>query len=350
MNQMQVVSAVSKTLGISSRMLRYYEQIGLVKGQRIEGYAYRVYDEFSLRRLRQIIILRKLRVPVKQIREIFDNSDAANVIDIFERNISELDEEITELSTVKLILNSFVRELREKANVRLDFLSDSSIFAIVDSISFPKNTLREEKNMDDLNKASEKLDKLTDKNVRIIYLPPMTVAACQSDKDEDNEGYCARKISKFLTDNGLFSLKPDMRSFGFNIFIEDKMAETGKASPCWEQWVSIPDDVPVPEPLFKRKFLGGLYAAHMIKMGGWDDWGKLVEWGKTCELYDFDWNPRCEPNQAYWGEKYEQVKAHMEPTLEEYLNYYNNTQNPEFNNANMQLDLLLPIKLKKIGE
>jgi hypothetical protein len=36
----------------------------------------------------------------------------------------------------------------------------------------------------------------------------------------------------------------------------------------------------------------------------------------------------------------------MEPTLEEYLNYYNNTQNPDFNNNNMQLDLLLPIKQK----
>ncbi len=76
-----------KNLGISSRMLRYYEQIGLIGSRRVEDYAYRVYDEEAIRRLRQIIILRKLRVPVKQIREIFGNSSALGVIDVFEQNI-----------------------------------------------------------------------------------------------------------------------------------------------------------------------------------------------------------------------------------------------------------------------
>ena len=89
MNQIQTVSTVAKNLGISSRMLRYYEQIGLIESQRMEDYAYRVYDEAAIRRLRQIIILRKLRVPVKQIHELFGNSDAVSVIEIFERNITE---------------------------------------------------------------------------------------------------------------------------------------------------------------------------------------------------------------------------------------------------------------------
>lgn len=80
MEQMRTISTVAKNLGISSRMLRYYEQIGLIESRRVEDYAYRVYDEEAIRRLRQIIILRKLRVPVKQIREIFGNSSALGVI------------------------------------------------------------------------------------------------------------------------------------------------------------------------------------------------------------------------------------------------------------------------------
>jgi len=118
MNQLQTIDAVSKNLGVSSRTLRYYEQIGLIESSRMENYAYRVYDENAIRRLRQIIILRKLRVPVKQIREIFGNSDAVGVIEIFERNISELDEQITALATVKSILGNLVTELHEKANMR----------------------------------------------------------------------------------------------------------------------------------------------------------------------------------------------------------------------------------------
>jgi len=105
MEQIKTIGAVSKILGISSRMLRYYEQVGLIESQRTEDYAYRVYNENTVRRLRQIIILRKLRVPVKQIREIFDNDDAAKVVEVFEHNVTELDEQITALSTVRAILS-----------------------------------------------------------------------------------------------------------------------------------------------------------------------------------------------------------------------------------------------------
>ena len=140
MNQLQTISAVAKNLGVSSRTLRYYEQIGLIESNRMEDYAYRVFDEDAIRRLRQIIILRKLHVPVKQIREIFGNSEAVSVIEIFERNISKLDEQMTALSTVKSILSSLVHELQEKANMRLqfNFLGDSSVFAIVENMSFLK--------------------------------------------------------------------------------------------------------------------------------------------------------------------------------------------------------------------
>ena len=346
MEQLQTVSAVSKNLGISNRMLRYYEQIGLVQSRHIEGYSYRVYDDRAIQRLRQIIVLRKLRVSVRQICEILNNDAAANVIEVFERNIVELDEEITAMATIRSILRNLVNELREKANMQLqlDWINDSSVIPLADALSFPKNTIREN-TMEDLNNASEKLNQLTD--VRVIYLPPMTVAASQCE-GEDTEGQCARNLKKFILDAELFLLKPDLRSFGFNIYIEDKMPETGQASPCWEQWVSIPDGMAAPVPLFTRRFLGGLYAAHMIKMGGWDDWGKLVEWVKASELYDFDWNSRCEPDRVYRGERYDPDKAYMDPALEEYLNYYTNIQNPDFKTNDMQLDLLLPIKARKI--
>ena len=90
-----------------------------------------------------------------------------------------MNDEITALSTVKSILSGLVKELREKANVRLqfDYLGDSSVFAIVESVSLPKNIIKEEILMNDLNKANEQLGKLTDRNVRIVYLPPSDIAA-----------------------------------------------------------------------------------------------------------------------------------------------------------------------------
>ena len=311
-------------------MLRYYEQIGLIESQRMEDYAYRIYDENTIRRLKQIIILRKLRVPVKQIREIFDNSDAVGIIEIFERNISELDEQITALATVKSILSRLVHELQEKANMRLqlDYLGDSSVFAIVDGVSFPKNTIQEEKDMNELNQASEKINKLTDKDVRIIYLPPSEIAAYQFEGDEP-EQHVSHVIDKFVLDNNLTQIKPDLRHYGFNSPTPNESDPTGAHG--YEIWVTIPDGFDVPAPLNKKYFNGGLYAAHMIPFGAFEEWGWLMEWIMTNAKYEFngDWN-----NINQWG------------CLEETLNYINRVRLLDSDGDGFQLDLLVPIKEK----
>jgi len=103
-------------------------------------------------------------------------------------------------------------------------------------------------------------------------------------------------------------------------------------------WVSIPDDMEVPAPLIKRTFHGGLYAAHMIKMGGWDDWRLLRQWVKENGKY-----------ASAWGmPRWETYEAGMEHCLEEQLNFWGNHQNPEFKSDDMQLDLLFPVELVDI--
>jgi len=344
MNQMQTISTVSKNLGISSRMLRYYEQIGLIQSRRIENYAYRMYDDHAIQRLRQIIILRKLRVPVKQIREIFSNSDAANIIEIFERNLSELDEQITALATVKSILSRLVHELQEKANMhlQLDHLGNHSVFAVVDSISFPKNTMdgrsqseslanaaeQEEQTMHDLNKANESLNKLNDNDVRIIYLPPMTVAASYfSGTAEWGVGpEATMKIEQFVQETNLLKIKPDARGMGFNCARQDLKPQLDETPTAYEAWVSIPNDMDVAAPLIKKTFAGGMYAAHVLRDWNFQkDWNLLYEWAKASDKYDED---------------------EGRPYFEEALNYYH-LMNNGAKMEDTQIDLLLPIRNRK---
>ena len=330
MNQIQTISTVSKNLGVSSRTLRYYEQIGLIKSQRTEDYAYRVYDEDSIRRLRQIIILRKLRVPVKQIREIFCNSDAIGVIEIFEQNIGEIDEQITALSTVRSILGRLVDELQEKANMclQLDYLGQASVFAIVDSVSLPKNTITEEKSMEDLNKANESISKLHDKDVRIVYLPPMTVAVSfATGQFEWGVGpEATSKIEQFVNETGLLKIKPDARGMGFDCTRADLRPSLDVTPTAYEAWVSIPDSMEVATPLTKKTFEGGMYAAHVLRDWNFQqDWHMLQEWAKTSDKYEEDEGRPC---------------------FEEVLNYYNLMMGGA-KMEDTQLDLLLPIKSKQ---
>jgi len=45
------ISDMTKNLGISTRTLRYYEQIGLIESIKKDDYAYRTYDEATVTRL-----------------------------------------------------------------------------------------------------------------------------------------------------------------------------------------------------------------------------------------------------------------------------------------------------------
>lgn len=57
---LQTISQVVKHYDLSTRTLRYYEEIGLLPSHREEDYAYRLYDEEALKRLNHIVVLRKL--------------------------------------------------------------------------------------------------------------------------------------------------------------------------------------------------------------------------------------------------------------------------------------------------
>jgi len=168
---LQTVSEISRKYGISTRMLRYYEQSGLITSRKKEGYSYRVYDEPAIRRLQQVVILRKLQIPVKQICAILSNPDAANVVEIFKKNMEELDSEITALSTIRRILDSFVSELEAMANVNLNlgFLNGISVLEMADSLSFIQKNTKEKITMSELTQAAEVLEKMRNVKVR-VYL------------------------------------------------------------------------------------------------------------------------------------------------------------------------------------
>ena len=284
--EFQTISQVSKTFGISRRMLCYYEEIGLLESLRKDDYAYRVYDETSIKRLQQIIILRKLQIPMKQIKEILENQDAVEIIEIFKQNISELDEQITALSTVRSILSRFVDELQEKADMhlKLDLLSDKAMLAVVNTLSFSENKLKEKLTMEELNKASEILEKEKEKNMRIVYRPPATIAFFAdvfiggTKAGEKSKTVIDTYMKKFIKETNLFKLKPDMRVFTFG---------DGNRDFNGNIWVTIPDDLDVPAPFEKRIYPGGFYAAYTNKTADIEWTDDLEKWVKNND--DYEW-------------------------------------------------------------
>jgi len=164
--------------------------------------------------------------------------------------------------------------------------------------------------------------------VRIVLLPPCTVAAYQfiGDNPEETAG---EVMSAFIRSSGLYEKKPDARMFGFN----HPDPNPGDGGHGYEEWVTIPDDMEVAEPLTKKQFGGGLYAAYTISFPDFHEWRFLAEWVKDNETYQADYHER--------------EMRDMGGCLEEHLNWvYSSHMGWPENGIDGKIDLLLPIKLK----
>ena len=322
---MLTITEVSRTHQVSARMLRYYEQQGLISSQRIQDYAYRVYDEENISRLRLILVLRKLRVPLKSIAAILTSGDAQQAVHILRDKIAEIEAEQHALETIRQTLMLFVERigLGQSTAQQLALLGDEMLLSTVNALGLSSTTLKEKTLMNELNQTDSARWKSL--NVRYVMLPPMIVAAFHYIGPNPEEKVDSM-ASAFVRENRLFDVKPDARMFGFN----HPNPSPDQAYYGYEVWVTIPDGMAVPAPGVKKIMPGGLYAAHTIDFPNFHEWQWLYEWGENCDKY-MPGGPDCTPENMFGG-------------LEEHLNWvYAAQHGQQSDNPPVRLDLLMPI-------
>lgn len=64
------VQKLGRMAGVSTRTLRYYDEIGLLKPNRINSSGYRIYGQSEVDRLQQILFYRELGMSLDRIKEI----------------------------------------------------------------------------------------------------------------------------------------------------------------------------------------------------------------------------------------------------------------------------------------
>ncbi len=325
-HELLTVTQVSHMLGLSTRMLRYYEQKGLIASRRQAGYAYRMYDEEAVSRLRQIILLRRLRLSLEQIGKALGDPTAREAIRVCGEKLEELGREAAALKAVRGILGELLEALKCRywMPAGQTLLENSRVMALTEAFAPPQ--LKQEKEradkMEALNRAEESA-KL--KDVRIIHLPASAVAAARYAGPEP-ENHAGRMMADFARRSRLWETGASMRLYGFNS--PNPPPEGGEYG--YEFWLTIPEDMEVPSPLEKKHFPGGTYAAHCIRMGDFHQWAWLARWVEESEEYEG--NGSGTPENMFGG-------------LEEHLNYYDHIKNtPEGEPETVQLDLLMPVK------
>ena len=66
------INEVEAAVGVTKKNIRFYEEEGLISPGREPGNGYRSYSQADVERLRRIKLLRKLDVPLAEIREMLE--------------------------------------------------------------------------------------------------------------------------------------------------------------------------------------------------------------------------------------------------------------------------------------
>ena len=160
---------LSARYGVSTRTLRYYEEIGLIQSRRTEGYAYRMYDDASIKRLEQILILRKLNIGIKDIQRIFSTVGADVVLEVLEKKVNDINEEMALLYELKEIVITFIRQIEQA-----DFTKDSDVKLLYDKAKEIKTQLANGEyagNSSPVHRLFEVTEKLEEKASSRLQVP-----------------------------------------------------------------------------------------------------------------------------------------------------------------------------------
>ncbi len=113
------VNGVIKATGLSRETLRYYEKMGLLNPQRRATNGYRLYVAEDLERLEFIFRTKKAGFTIRKIRELLNLKKSENATarlgrDIAREQIRHVDEKISALKEVRVILADFAEQCEKE--------------------------------------------------------------------------------------------------------------------------------------------------------------------------------------------------------------------------------------------
>ncbi len=290
---------------ITTRTLRYYEEIGLLWSERQPDSAYRQYDAAAVRRLEQILLLRRMQLSVKEIQAIFASREMHVAVETFARKLASIEREMDALAELRETVEAFLELLREKGFDQAGgprLLPDEELATLV--ATAPAHPPEPKSIREDFTMPNE----LT--HVRIVELKPMKVAAYRAESASP-EGDAWDVLCPWIEERGLQDL-PTTRYFGF----DNPGPSSSRPTYGYEVWVTVPEGTEPSGPVEIKSFSGGLYAGITSYIPEIPQrWQQLAAWLKESDQWAYG------PHQC----------------LEEMVTPYGMTDTQK------QLDLLIPI-------
>ena len=112
------INEVEELLGVTKRNIRYYEKEGLLSPGRNSDNGYRDYTEADVAELKKIKLLRKLDVPMEEIRRM--QSGALTLTDGLRRHVITLERQRANLTTMQALCAKVVESGEQLAGLDTD--------------------------------------------------------------------------------------------------------------------------------------------------------------------------------------------------------------------------------------
>ncbi len=266
------INDVVNKFAISSRTLRYYEEMGLLWSSHPDNKTQRYYDAEALERLKQIIVLRKLQIPIKEMVEVFKSQSMAALIRAFVNKLESLDTEISALSELRRLVDDFLHKMlmsgiRKISAITLLYEETEKRLAVLEK--------SEPVTFDKLSKVSREALKLHD--IRVIRLPPMRVMTSRL-KTGQAESLDGDRMQNMFLEYG-FLPNPGMRNC---LYRKEQDNE-------WVMLMKIPDEYENATVYNDEYLPGGLYAVASSFVEDMDEtFSLLKDWINKSEHYTID--------------------------------------------------------------
>jgi DNA-binding transcriptional MerR regulator len=266
------INDVVDCFGISSRTLRYYEQVGILWSTHPDNKPQRYYDDAAIERLKQIIVLRKLQIPIKDILCIFNDNNMLSLTQAFVDKLEVLDGEIKALSELRQIVDDFLQKMLSRGIKKISAIT--LLYEETEKRLVPVGE-RQTVTMTRLSEISHETLRL--KDVRIIRLPTMRVlSSCM--KNGDAVALDMDNMQNLFAEYGL-KPTPGLRNCFF----------IRKSNDEWVMNIKIPDDFHNTSPYLDVLIHGGTYAITSSFMEDMDETFVLLrEWVNNSKDFELD--------------------------------------------------------------
>lgn len=120
MDQYFLIGDVSKLINIPTSALRFYDRKGIISPEIKGENGYRYYSKKQLFLLKEIKIMRNLKIPLSEIKKILNKQNENDITKIFQSVLKSITEEIEALEDIKKNILEDMENYSKNYNLQLN--------------------------------------------------------------------------------------------------------------------------------------------------------------------------------------------------------------------------------------